>query len=144
MIDLGAHGMYLADWFLGVPKTYQSVFTLSYPIEKNSNGVEDNAVTVMAYENGAIAVNETGFVSVGCPATLEVGGDKGYATYQHGGVVIKRTLDTGRKSMEVEPLPELPSPLEGFLRGEIPAGCGIDDALRLTKMMEGAYARITK
>jgi predicted dehydrogenase len=140
MIDLGAHGMYLADWFLGEPKTYSSTFTLACPIEKNADGLEDNAVTVMGYENGAVAVNETGFVSVGCPETLEVGGDKGYAVYRRGFGVTKATAETGKKPVDVELLPALPSPLESFLQGESPADCGIEAAIRLTRMMEGAYA----
>lgn len=144
MIDLGAHGMYLADWFLGMPDTYASTFTLSYPMEKNRDGVEDNAVTVMGYKNGAIAVNETGFVTAGCPETLEVGGTKGYVVCQRRGKVIKRTKDTGKEAVEVEPLPDLPTPLDAFLQGQTPAGCGIDDALRLTRMMEGAYAHIAE
>ena len=144
MIDLGAHGMYLADWFLGEPKTYASAFTLACPIPRNGDGVEDNAVTVMGYENGAIALNETGFVSVGCPETLEVGGELGYVTYRRGGEVIKATVATEKKAVTVESLPDLPSPLDAFLRGESPAGCGIEDALRLTKMMEGAYASLAR
>lgn len=140
MIDLGAHGMYLADWFLGQPETYSSTFTLSYPIEKNSDGVEDNAVTVMGYRNGAIAVNETGFVTVGCPAILEVGGTEGYALYCRGGSVVKATRSTEKKPVEVESLPDLPSPLDAFLQGKTQEGCGIDDAIRLTRMMEGAYS----
>ncbi len=139
MIDLGAHGMYLADWFLGQPDTYASTFTLACPIPQNTDNVEDNAVTVMGYKNGAIAINETGFVTTGCPETLEVGGTKGYAVCQRRGSIIKCTQDTNKEAVEVDALPDLPSPLDAFLMGQTPAGCGIDDAVRLTKMMEGAY-----
>ncbi len=139
MIDLGAHGMYLADWFLGMPDTYSSAFTLACPTEKNSDRVEDNAVTVMGYKNGAIAVNETGFVSYGSPETLEVGGTDGFVTYQRNGTVIKRTRTTEKQPVEVPLLPEGDSPLVSFLKGLVPEGCGMEDALRLTQMMEGAY-----
>ena len=142
MIDLGAHGMYLADWFLGEPDTYSSTFTLASVNEKNTDHVEDNAVTVMGYRNGAIAVNETGFVSVGCPTVLEVGGEKGYVICRSGSTVIKTTSATEQKPVEAELLPELPSPLDAFLQGEMPEGCGIEEALTLTRMMEGAYANI--
>lgn len=144
MIDLGAHGMYLADWFLGMPDTYSSTFTLAAPIEKNEDKVEDNAVTVMGYKNGAIALNETGFVSVGCPETLEVGGDLGYVICRRGEPVLKSTVATGKKATTVDSLPDLPSPLDSFLMGQIPEGCGIDDALRLTRMMEGAYGNLVQ
>lgn len=143
MIDLGAHGMYLADWFLGLPKTYSSTFTLACPIEKNRDGLEDNAITVMGYKDGSIAVNETGFVTVGCPETLEVGGETGYVFCDRTRVV-KRTVATGRNAVEVDLLPDLPSPLDQFLQGKDPEGCGINEAIRLTEMMEGAYASIVK
>lgn len=144
MIDLGAHGMYLADWFLGQPETYSSTFSLSCPIDKNVDGVEDNAVTVMGYPGGAIALNETGFVSVGCPETLEVGGEAGYVVYTHGGKVLQRTAENGKAPVEADLLPEGPHPLNVFLNGGVPEGCGIDDAVRLTRMMEGAYQNTVK
>lgn len=139
MIDLGAHGMYLTDWFLGLPDGYRSSFTLACPGGLNAAGLEDNAVTVMTYKDGAIAVNETGFVSVGCPASLEVGGMDGYITCSEN-KVIKRTRATENKPVEVPLAEALPSPLEQFLTGNILPGCGIEEALHLTEMMVGAYA----
>ena len=82
MIDLGAHGMYLTQWILGEPISAKSTFTICNQnpgaAKKNVDGVEDNAVTVMSFESGAIAVNETGFVSCCSPVIFEVHGDKGY------------------------------------------------------------------
>jgi len=139
MIDLGAHGMYLIDWFLGEPAGYQSTFTVWDNNPKNVDHLEDNAVTVMSYADGSIAINETGFVSMGSPMMLEVGGDQGYARFILGEGVIKNTKATERKTVNVE-LPEaLPLPITSFLAGEEPADCGMAEALRLTKMMEGAY-----
>ncbi len=141
MIDLGAHGMYLAHWFLGMPESYRSVFTHFCRDEKdallNPAGLEDNAVTLMSYPSGAIAVNETGFVSVGSPQTLEVGGDKGYLLWD-GKTVTLRT----DKSAEILPLlPDLPSPCDAFCSGAPIDFCGVDDAIALTKMMRGAYRK---
>ena len=139
MIDLGAHGMYLIDWFLGQPATYRSTFTIWDNNPKNVDHLEDNAVTVMSFADGSIAINETGFVSFGSPLMLEVGGDQGYARFALGEGVIKSTKATERKPVFVE-LPEaLPLPIQSFLAGETPADCGMDEALRLTQMMEGAY-----
>lgn len=142
MIDLGAHGMYLIDWLLGVPQTVKSVFTNACTNEKanamNSEQVEDNAVTVMGYADGCIAVNETGFVSNCYPMTLEVGGEKGMVVYS-GSSVSKRTLTTEGRLVEVDMCPALPSPLEQFLTGNILEGCGIKEAMALTHLMVEAY-----
>ena len=72
MIDLGAHPMYTLYWLLGAPKTITSTFTAV-----TNRGVEDNAVSVIEFENGAIGVSETGFVSECNPYTLEISGTDG-------------------------------------------------------------------
>ena len=138
MIDLGAHGMYLTDWICGVPVTAASVFTKSDATELNVDGVEDNAVTVMGFANGCIAVNETGFVSRGYPSSLEVGGEKGYVRADHNGVV-KCTADTGYKTVQVELGEDQLSPIDQFMTGNILPGCGMTEAKHLTHMMVGAY-----
>lgn len=145
MIDLGAHGMYLIDWLLGAPEKYSSAFTIACEDEQavkiNPDKVEDNAVTVMSYKNGCIAVNETGFVSNCYPMTLEVCGENGFVRYS-GNEVVKCTLATGGKTESVPMCKELPLPIEQFLTGKILPGCGIDEAKALTHMMVGAYGKI--
>lgn len=138
MIDLGAHGMYLTDWICGVPVTATSVFTKSDATPLNVDGVEDNAVTVMGFADGCIAINETGFVSRGYPASLEVGGEKGYVRADNNGVV-KSTADTGYKTVSVEVGERQTSPIDQFLTGNILPGCGIEEAVRLTHLMVIAY-----
>lgn len=135
MIDLGAHGMYLTDWFLGLPQHYASTFTIAHENSKNTDQVEDNAITVMSYPNGCVAVNETSFVSVGAPMRLEVGGSLGTAVFENNTVTL--TDASGRK--EIPMLPALPAPIEQFLKGEILPGCGMKEAIALTKLMVGAY-----
>ncbi len=145
MIDLGAHGMYLTHWLLGLPLSFKSVFTHACRDEQdallNPDGVEDNAVTVMAYPDGAIAINETGFVSDGTPMTLEVGGDMGTIRYANGEVTLCGPA-TDYKPQPMPLLDELDSPIASFMKGEAPGDCGMDAALALTAMMEGAYASI--
>ncbi len=142
MIDLGAHGMYLIEWLLGMPDTYSSTFTHACDREDtaalNTDRVEDNAVTVMGYKNGAIAINETGFVSASCPVVLEVGGNLGYVRME-GGSVRLATSTTDGKWIDAELECELSSPLVQFLSNDVLDGCGMKDAKRLTKMMEEAY-----
>ena len=138
MIDLGAHGMYLCSWILGLPDSYASTFT-----ECCGDGVEDNAVTVMGYKSGAIAINETGFVSNCCPFAYEVCGERG-RVYMENGVVMKATLDTEGIGVDVPKVEGEPMPIYQFLRNDIRPGYGIDEAIELTKMMVGAYGNITE
>ncbi len=141
MIDLGAHGMYLINWFLGEPETYRSVFTHVCRDEKdailNPDAVEDNAVTVMSYKNGAIALNETGFVTIGCPMTMEIGGSAGYAVFTEGKDTVTVSVKSGKKEISMCEPHDLP--IISFLKGLTPEGCGINEAITLTKMMLGAY-----
>ncbi len=133
MIDLGAHGMYLAHWILGEPIAYTSAFT---HVCQDGKELEDNAVTVMTFANGAIAVNETGFVSVGCPETWEIGGETGYLTFDGRAAVLNSPAE-GRVELEL-PAP-VDAPLARFLQGEAAPGCGMEEAIVITRMMEGAY-----
>lgn len=140
MIDLGAHGMYLTQWILGMPVSACSQFTVSDENSKNTDGVEDNAVTVMSFENGAIAINETGFVSRVAPVLFEVWGEKGFVRME-GDSVIKCTTETGGKRVEVPALQDQPIPIVQFLTGNILEGCSIKEAKALTHMMVMAYAK---
>ena len=143
MIDLGAHGMYLIHWFFGIPESVSSVFTVACEDEavvaKNKDRVEDNAVTVMKFANGAIAVNETGFVSNRSANVLEVYGENGYVRAE-GGKVFKCTDATDGELVEVELLEGSPRPIEQFLTGKIEPGCGMEEAKALTRMMVMAYS----
>jgi predicted dehydrogenase len=142
MIDLGAHGMYLIEWLLGMPISARSAFTVSCELERvlemNTDRVEDNAVTVMSFESGAIAVNETGFVSKNAPMILEVRGEEGYVVMENDSVV-KCTAATENRRVAVELGESLPSPMEQFLSGNILSGCSIKEGRALTRMMEMAY-----
>ncbi len=141
MMDLGAHGMYLAYWFLGMPEIFSSAFTIACENPKNKDNVEDNAVTMMSYTDGAIALNETGFVSKCCPAVLEIGGENGYVKMVDN-KVMKATLKTQEEWVDVPLEEELPSPLVQFLTNKADGDCGIDDAVALTVMMDKAYNKI--
>ena len=146
MIDLGAHGMYLIHWLLGMPVSASSAFTLACENPaanaKNTDGVEDNAVTVMSFEGGAIAINETGFCSNCSPIVFEAHGEKGYVRMEDDYAVarvIKRTQATGGKPVEVAVAANQDLPIVQFLKGNVQPGCGMDDAIALTHMMVMAY-----
>ena len=138
MMDLGAHSMYILNWLMGEPEKASSAFTNM--IVKT---VEDNAVTVFTYKNGAIGVSETGFVTGNNPFEVEVAGMKGTALM--GGFLDKPCYNTG-DGWVFPKLPKgLPSPLKMWLDaiengGDIP--CTIDEAVALSKVMEMAYGNV--
>ncbi|MDF2803556.1 MAG: hypothetical protein K0S61_3459 [Anaerocolumna sp.] len=135
MIDLGAHPMYLLNWFLGTPKYVQSVFT-----DVTGHGVEDNAVSVIEFEKGVIGVAETGFVSVYTPTILEISGTKGTLIIKD--KVTYAAVETNGEWITVDNLPEeLPSPIvqwasNAFINKD---EFGIEASIMLTRMMEAAY-----
>ncbi|MCR5151070.1 MAG: Gfo/Idh/MocA family oxidoreductase [Clostridiales bacterium] len=138
MMDLGAHSMYFLNWIMGRPLKASSAFT-----NVRIDSVEDNAVTVLTYEGGAVGVSETAFVSEHCPFELEVVGDKG--TILSGGFMDKTCYNTGDGWVFPKVLPSKPEPLDmwvdGILKGsEIPYT--IEDAVSLSETMEMAYANI--
>jgi predicted dehydrogenase len=136
--------MYLTEWILGVPATASSAFTVACEradvADKNTDGVEDNAVTVMGYAGGAIAVNETGFVSTNDPVVFEVHGENGFVRME-GDRVVKRTAATGGQEVEVPAEAGDPPPILQFLTGNVLPGCGMAEAKALTHMMVMAYGR---
>lgn len=136
MMDLGAHPMYLLHWLMGKPKNMQSCFTQVF-----GKGVEDNAVTVMEFENGAIGVSETGFVSKNNPFTLELSGTKG-------SLLIHNTLSyandkTDNKWVVVDNLDcALKDPITQWVDSIIndeKSYLGIDEAVALSEFMDCAY-----
>jgi len=135
MIDLGAHPMYLLNWLLGDPKSIQSTFT-----NITGHEVEDNAVSVIEFEQGAIGVSETGFVSNYNPQTLEISGTEGALFIRDGVKYVNKATDGKWITPE---LPEaLDSPLVQWANGTgntEGVTFNIDDAIMLTKMMEAAY-----
>ena len=140
MVDLGAHPMYLLCAFLGEPTGVQSTFT-----EMTGRGVEDNAVSVLRFENGAIGVSETSFVSVRYPFTIELGGMEG-ALLLRDDRVEYCCAETGNEWRAPEKLPErLPYPLTQWAQAktaeEIPEEFGIAAAVQLTRVMVAAYAK---
>ena len=140
MIDLGAHPMYLLCAIMqDEPVRVQSTFTAL-----TGHGVEDNAVSLLQFANGAIGVSETSFVSKGYPITIEIGGTEGTICRQNERVEWC-CEETGQKWMQVENLPErLPSPIVQWAKADapedIPEIFGMDAAMRLTRVMEMAYA----
>jgi 1,5-anhydro-D-fructose reductase (1,5-anhydro-D-mannitol-forming) len=68
--------MYLARLFLGLPQSVSAAF--GYVTGKE---VEDNAVSLLHYENGAVGVVEAGFVNSFSPFSIELHGTDGTLLY---------------------------------------------------------------
>lgn len=141
MMDLGCHPMYLIAHILGRPKKITSVFTSPY-----GKPVDENAVAVMEFEDGAIGVAETGFVSAFSPQEIEIIGTEGTMLVRNEDVSFKSAVLSGGFSEFSRPeLPEWKAqPIEQFIiavdsgRGS-PEGLGMDDAILLTELLENSY-----
>ena len=141
MMDLGAHGMYLCRWLLGPPKRIVSVFNTV-----TGRAVDDNTVSVIEFENGAIAVNETSFTGFGGCYSLEIDGTEGgYRMLSPGeGVQVRSKHLEPSGWRKPEELPEAhPKPIDQWIAGcvhDTPIEFGLAEAIGLTELMEAAYA----
>ena len=140
MMDLGAHGMYLARWLLGKPKRVVSVFS-----NITERAVEDNAVSVIEFENGAIGVNETSFVAYPDSYSLELDGTEGGVRMlsPRDGVEIRSDQLDSKGWKKVEELPERSeAPIDQWVKGCLDGSTidfGIEEAIQLTELMDAAY-----
>lgn len=69
MIDLGAHPLYLTRLLLGMPDEIAAAYG-----HATGKAGDDNAAALLCYDNGALGVAETSFVSKGSPASIEIHG----------------------------------------------------------------------
>jgi len=76
LIDLGCHPMYLTRLFLGMPDSVSANY--GYVTGRD---VEDNAVAVLHYANGALGIVEAGFVNSHSPFCIELHGTDGSLLY---------------------------------------------------------------
>ena len=140
MMDLGAHGMYLARWLLGKPRRIVSVFS-----NITERAVEDNAVSVIEFENGGIGVNETSFVAYPDSYSLELDGTEGGVRMlsPRDGVEIRSDRLEAKGWNKVEDLPKRSvSPIDQWISGCLEGtkiDFGIEEAVQLTELMDAAY-----
>lgn len=139
MMDLGAHPMYLCLWLLGAPQTVTSVFS-----EMTGKGADDNCISVLHYENGAVATSETAFVSKRCPFSVEVNGTGGSILINDffPGEIFLNTGDGVQRITAEKYGSDLPQPAPLFvecLRDKKPMPFPVEDAVALSRLMEAAY-----
>jgi len=140
MMDLGCHPMYLASWILGKPKRIMSMF--NYFTNKI---VEDNAVCTIEFQNKALAIVETSFVTYKTLPMLEVYGTEGSIIINGNDVkLISKKMDPAFSGwVNPSSLPKaLPAPIvqwvDGILKGEH-IYFGTEDGTKLTELLENAY-----
>jgi predicted dehydrogenase len=138
MMDLGCHPMYTAAWLLGKPVRIASMFNSTYAPKG-----EDNAVSVVEFENKAIAVLETSFVSPWQADCFELLGTEG-ALVSVGGQARMRAKSLGVDGwVLLDKLPQaLPMAMQqwfdGILNGK-PIPYDTERGIALTELLENAY-----
>jgi len=138
-MDLGCHPNYQASYLLGKPLRVASMF-----VNVMSPGdSEDNAVSTIEFEGGAIAVLETGFVSPHSHSAIEILGTEG-SIYIEGGKLRIYSKPSGIAGW-LEP-DDIPKPLPAALRqwldaiqGGEPSRFTLDGAIALTELLENEY-----
>jgi predicted dehydrogenase len=142
MIDLGAHPVYLINWFLGKPLTVRAAMT-----NITVRAVEDNAVCLTTHSGGAIGVAETGFCSQFNPLTVNISGTKGALMAEcdkQDDRVTYATAETDGKWVLCEDMADaLKSPMLlwiDYVLDDVPiTAITIDEAVALTQVLEAAY-----
>jgi predicted dehydrogenase len=144
MMDLGAHPIYILPWFCGKPKRIAGVFNNLY-----GTSSDENAVVTIEFENGAIGIGETSFISHNTPDVLEIYGSD--ATLLIWGQDIKLTtkklkgIHEGYISPEKTNIKErLLGPIDTFVDAILgnrppPEDLGIESGVTVSRLMELAY-----
>lgn len=141
LIDLGCHPMYLNRLFLGLPVAVSASY--GYVTGRE---VEDNAVSLLQYENGALGIVEAGFVNAFSPFVIEVHGTSGSILYsEHDGRVLLRTSKLEEATSQwvpYEPIPDAkPTAFDQWvahIQNGTKATENIGLAVDLTKLMEAS------
>ncbi len=140
MMDLGCHPMYISAYLFGKPARISSMYnTLT------NRSVDDNAVNTIEFENQAIAIVETSFVTPYSPWAFEIYGTDGFlcATDQKVRITTPETRKYTNDMVDVKNLPkQLDAPLQNFIKavdGKADIYFGLEDAIDLARLLENAY-----
>ncbi len=138
MMDLGCHPNYVAAYLMGKPRRVAAMFNRTCAPQG-----EDNAVAVIEFENDAIGVLETGFVTPFARSPIEIQGTEGSITIQGGQVTIRSKKLGVDGAVTVERLPkDMPPPLRQWIDA-VEHGADIfmdmNKAIALTELLENEY-----
>jgi predicted dehydrogenase len=138
MMDLGCHPMYTAAYLLGKPRRIASIFNTTYCPPP----ADDHAVSVVEFENNAIAVLETGFISPYNANCFELLGTEGAVVRV--GTQIKVRSNKFKDGWFIpdrlpDPLPlSMRMWLDGIIDGK-PIPFDTERGIALTELLENAY-----
>ncbi|KGX91152.1 NADH-dependent dehydrogenase [Pontibacillus halophilus JSM 076056 = DSM 19796] len=135
-IDLGAHPIYLANRFGGVPS---GVFGRLH--DRTGRGVDDHATAIVEYESGLLATLETSFVSYGSPFQLELYGMEGTVLIEQDCVRMKSRSFGHDEWVTGTDQQALPTPMEQWVDAILnrrPSTITAEDAYWLTVVNEAA------
>ncbi len=140
LVDLGCHPMYLARLFFGgLPESVSASYG-----HVTGRAVEDNAVAVLRYPGGGLAVVEAGFVNTYSPFTIEVHGTLGSLLYgtPEGTLLVRSPAHEGGERWVELPLAERkPMAFEQWvthIQNGTRAHENVEIGLDLTRLMEAA------
>ena len=142
MMDLGCHPMYLLSYICGMPRKITGIAN-----SVMGTPVDENAVSVIEFENGAIGVSETSFLAYSSPYTIEVHGTDGILLSQGGKIQYKTkaTAKLVKDFITPDRLPEASeNPINAFVNAcvdgkEIPEEYGTKSAVDLARLLEATY-----
>ena len=133
--------MYQLAALCGKPKRISALF--NSPL---GSKVDENAVSIIEFENGIIGVSETGFDSFSSPHRIEVYGTEGTIIENDWKLSIRTRESSETCEGFYEPKAEDndASPIEKFINACIdgtgtPDGLDLDAAIALTQLLENAY-----
>ncbi|MDE5933798.1 MAG: Gfo/Idh/MocA family oxidoreductase [Lachnospiraceae bacterium] len=147
MIDTGCKAVHILYQFMGRPVRANAMFH-SYSGLAQEKQVDDNAVAVYQFPNGAIGVAECGWYSPKYQLSMDVLGTKG-CICQRDDQVFYRLEDTDWIQVKQEELPPaMTYPLNEWVDsmrcGKRSEKYGIEEAVCLTEMITAAYASVGK
>ncbi len=143
MMDLGCHPMYLLSYLCGMPKKITGIAN-----SVMGTPVDENAVSVIEFENGAIGVSETSFLAYSSPYTVEVHGTEGVLLWNSKEGARYKTKETAKVFngfIIPDRLPESSeNPINAFVSAcvdgkDIPEEYGIKSAIDLARLLEATY-----
>ncbi|SEB40051.1 Gfo/Idh/MocA family oxidoreductase [Paenibacillus sp. GP183] len=142
LIDLGCHPMYLTRLFLGETPTQISA-QFGYITGKE---VEDNAVSLLSTESGALGVVEAGFVNSYSPFNIEIHGTLGSLLFgvPEEKLLLRTKAKDGQFADKWHEIPLKPNRESAFeqwvvhIRNHSEADENINIAIELTKLMEAS------
>ncbi|SDX04661.1 Gfo/Idh/MocA family protein [Paenibacillus sp. CF384] len=144
LIDLGCHPVYLTRYLLGLPQSVTASF--GYVTGKE---VEDNATVTLQYENGAVGILETGYLTPHSPFCIEIHGTEGTLLYGVPDDVIRVRSNKLEQQewVTIDHLPDLPTAIEqwvGHIMNDTQPDENNEFATDLTRVMEAAYLSVAE